>query len=102
CSYAPNDSLAVFTNNSTVGNVALTLSLSMSATEPTYIAVRDVDGDGRPDILTVPNGASPATTASMFLNTSGGSISFGPRVDLPVGTIPAQVAVADMDGDGKP
>jgi photosystem II stability/assembly factor-like uncharacterized protein len=100
-SYAPNDSLAVYTNNSTVGNIALTHSLSLAATEPTYIVVRDVDGDGRPDILTVPNGGSPSTSISIFLNTGGGSISFAPRVDLPVETIPAEISIADMDGDGK-
>jgi len=70
---------------------------------PTYVAVSDLDGDGKPDLV-----VSNTTwgTLSIFRNTSIpdtiGASSFAPRVTLFSDGDPYGVAVADINGDGKP
>jgi len=74
-----------------------------TGTAPYYVAIGDLDGDGKPD-LAVANGTS--NTVSVFRNTSvSGSIttgSFAAKVDFTTGTKPNCVAIGDLDGDGKP
>jgi len=71
--------------------------------DPRYARVADLDGDGRPDIVSCNYAAN---TISILRNTgSAGSLdgaSFAARVDLPAGAGPYDVAVGDLDGDGKP
>jgi alpha-tubulin suppressor-like RCC1 family protein len=73
-----------------------------SGGSPMTVRVADIDGDGKPDLI-VPNYVG---SISIFPNTGTvGSIttnSFGPRTDYFVGGNPWDVAVADLDGDGKP
>ena len=67
----------------------------------TGVAVGDVNGDGRPDIVTVGNGPDQVT---VLLNTGGGA--FGTPATYPFGQgfltapTPAAVALGDMNGDG--
>jgi len=67
------------------------------------VAIGDIDGDGKPDLLI--SGYVPQVL-SVFQNTSvPGSIttnSFGPRIDFPTGGRAHRIALADLDGDGKP
>jgi hypothetical protein len=64
------------------------------------IAVSDLDGDGKLDIAIV-NALS--NTVSVFKNISSGSaIAFLPKVDYLTGTRPGNVAISDLDKDGKP
>lgn len=66
----------------------------------TGMALRDVDGDGKPDIIS--SGVGLAYTG-IYPNTSlPGIISFGNRIDYLVGSWPNSAAGADMDGDNKP
>jgi hypothetical protein len=82
---------------------------------PRSVAVGDVDGDGKPDIITADFGGIPAplggTTANLGATTPGHTVSvllndghghFGRAVAYPVGPSPRSVAVGDVDGDGKP
>lgn len=67
------------------------------------LAVVDLDGDGRLDIV-VAN--SYRNVVSVFQNLSSPGVltpnSFGARIDYVVGSRPVSVAVGDLDADGKP
>jgi FG-GAP-like repeat/Immunoglobulin domain/IPT/TIG domain/Immunoglobulin I-set domain len=71
--------------------------------DPRYLRAGDLDGDGRTDIVTANYGAS---TISILRNIGvAGSLttnSFAARVDLPAGAGAYDIAIGDMDGDGKP
>jgi hypothetical protein len=61
------------------------------------LAVTDLKGDGKPDIITADSGSN---TVSVLLDQGDGS--FGPTETVPLGHGPHLVAVADVNGDGKP
>jgi hypothetical protein len=64
------------------------------------LAVRDLNGDGKPEIVT---GNFGENTISIYQNQSNiGNISFAPRVNLATGQVPQVVAIGDVDGDGNP
>jgi serine/threonine protein kinase len=71
---------------------------------PTAVAVRDMDGDGKPDIITV-NTDNNSISILRNINVRGaslGSNSFAPAVSFPTGPTPTDLAIGDMDRDGKP
>ncbi len=66
---------------------------------PFRLAINDIDGDGKPDIVATNNGAA---SFSVLRNTSTGNVlSFAPKIDISANTSPLSVALTDMDGDGK-
>ncbi len=70
--------------------------------DPLSVAVGDFNGDGRPDFVTVNNGAG---TVSVLLNTAAAGATaptFAPQATFAVGGAPFSVAVADFNGDGRP
>ena len=68
---------------------------------PTSVAVGDVNGDGRPDIVTANNSHIGTGTAGVLLGLAGGG--FAAMTNYPTGSngIPKSVAVADVNGDGR-
>jgi hypothetical protein len=67
---------------------------------PFKVALGDLDGDDKLDFVTA---NKDANTASVLLNLSTpGFISFAQKVDYATGIYPLNVAISDLDGDGKP
>ena len=71
---------------------------------PFSVCATDLDGDGKPDLISPGNANSPNSIISYRRNTGGtGTLSFGPEVDLPApaGSFPYNMVTADLDGDGR-
>ena len=96
-----SSTVSVLRNTSTSGSVAFAAKVDFgTGGGPTSVAIGDLDGDGKPD-LAVAN--YNGNTISQLLNTStSGSVSFAAKVDFSTGTNPYDVAISDLDGDGKP
>jgi hypothetical protein len=93
-------SVFVFRNTSASGILSFTRTNYTVGNSPSGIAVGDLDGDGKPD-LAISNAAS--NTLSLLRNTSsGGVISFAPKLDLVTTVNPSSPSIADFDGNNKP
>jgi hypothetical protein len=66
---------------------------------PGSIAIADVNGDGKPDII-VAN--TEDETISVLLGDGKGHFGLAPGSPFPCGKGPNDIAVADMNGDGNP
>jgi AbrB family looped-hinge helix DNA binding protein len=77
------------------GTFAAKVDYSVGA--PTYsIALADLNGDGKPDLIT---SNWTANTASVFINNGSGT--FASKVDYGTGSNAFQVVAGDLNGDGK-
>lgn len=63
---------------------------------PRAVAVADVSGDGKPDLVVANLGAG---TVSVLAGHGNGT--FAAKVDYPTGAGPIAVVVVDVSGDGK-
>ena len=98
--------VSVYRNTCTPGNISSSSFATRAdfpvGTGPTGVAVQDLDGDGKPEIVTAIYGG---TTVSVLRNIGTlGSLttnSFAPAVSFTVGPTPVNVMIADVDGDGK-
>jgi hypothetical protein len=103
---ASSNYVSIFPNNSTTGTVTMGTRMDLHLpfnTTPSDVIAADLDGDGKPDLASVNFNAN---SVSVFRNTSitGGAISFDHPTsnDFSVGGGPQDLAVGDLDGDGKP
>jgi len=83
--------------NGTFGAVATYGSGAGSA--PLGLTLADLNADGNPDIVTANNGSN---TIGVLLNAGGGSFGTVVTYATGTGTAPLGVAMADLNGDGRP
>jgi hypothetical protein len=105
----------VIVQSATDGNISVLLNTTATgATTPSFaarqnfavgsiaffVAAADVNGDGKPDLIVANAGSN---NVSVLLNTSSaGTLSFAAQQTFAVGGNPKSVAIADINGDGKP
>lgn len=93
----------VFLNN---GKGTFTLAATLKSAElgTTFLAARDLDRDGRTDLVASNTFHQPTgkagQTVSIFYGSGAGT--FDPGVTVTVGSTPTGVAVADFTGDAMP
>ncbi len=103
---AMSNTISIFRNTSSKGNITSTSFAPRvdftTGSQPTYINIGDIDGDGKPDIVTA---NFYGNSISVFRNTSTlGNItagSFAGKVDFAAGINPRSIAIGDLNGDGK-
>jgi len=101
------DSISIYRNTSVRGVIdadsfAAPLILPASV-GPHGLAIQDMNGDGKPDLIVPNNGHGSGNTVSVYRNTgTPGNLAFAERVSYIVGTEPDFLTVGDLDGDGKP
>ncbi len=101
------NSVSVFKNNTTPGSINSNAFNSKTdfatGNNPVGVALADLDGDNKPEIITANSGAN--TISILHNNSSNGVISngsFGSKIDISASEKPYSVAIADVDGDGRP
>ncbi|HMJ48838.1 MAG TPA: T9SS type A sorting domain-containing protein, partial [Ferruginibacter sp.] len=97
------NTISIVRNTSTPGILSFAPKVDFATGgTPSSITIGHVDGDGKPDLL-VANAAVGVNSISVLRNISTpGTIAISPKVDFTTGTGPRSVAIADVDGDGKP
>lgn len=88
---------------STISFASAGIYQATSGNRPQFLAADDVDGDGRPDIISA-NFSANSVSVIRNTNTTAGTFSFASNIDFPVafGSDPADIATTDLDGDSKP
>lgn len=66
---------------------------------PASLVVADVNGDQRPDVIVARGNGDGGDRVSVRLAVGDGTL--GPQRDYPTGRAPANLAVADVNGDGQ-
>lgn len=100
--YSNNEFNVTFGNNESISSSTFGSPSSFSVdNNPRSVDVADIDGDGKQDIATsIHTGVGEV---SVFRNTStAGSISLATKLDVATANLCSDVALADIDGDGKP
>lgn len=101
---ATDGNVSVLMNTATAGATSPSYADQQTFTVgsgPSYVVAADVNGDGIPDLIVV----NHDNTVSVLINTTapGAAIaSFALQRAFPVGNTAQSVAVADINGDGRP
>ncbi|MBL7740265.1 MAG: IPT/TIG domain-containing protein [Chitinophagaceae bacterium] len=96
-----NHVICVFRNTSTAGTISFAARQDFATGAfPGGIAFSDLDGDGKVDLAVAQTGPN---NMGVFKNTSSlGNISLAARVDYRTANTPFNIAVGDLNSDGKP
>jgi hypothetical protein len=80
-----------------------TVTYGSGGLEASSVAVADVNGDGKPDLLVTNSCGEDCAQGRVDVLLGNGDGTFQPAVSYASGgSIPYSVAVADVNGDGKP
>lgn len=95
-----SNNISVLRNTCTVGNISFASPVNFTTGSYCYgVAVNDLDGDGKPDIVA---SNFTAGNVSVLRNLSTvGNVSFAAATNLTTGTSPNGVALGDLDNDDK-
>lgn len=95
------NTLFVFKNNGTGGNVGFAPALSFATGNgPHGFAVADISGDGKPDVAVANTNSN---TVSVYKNiTAGATIDLASAVSYTSGNQPQMLVAGDLNGDGQP
>ncbi|MDO7875197.1 T9SS type A sorting domain-containing protein [Hymenobacter sp. ASUV-10] len=99
------DAVLVLLNQASLpGAFGAATSYSSGGRYPGYLAVRDVSGDGRADIVVGNEGAAPDPgSVGVLLGLPGQPGTFGAVVTYSSGDLgPFSIALGDVNGDGRP
>ena len=94
-----NNSAGVLLGMGTGTFGAVTSYSTGAGSQPVGMAVTDVNGDGQPDLLTA---NSSSSTAGVLLGTGTGTFGAVTTYSTGTGSQPYGIAVADVNGDGRP
>jgi len=100
-----NNRISILGNTTPPGAAAPTFAAAQTFSTGAYplaLGVADLNGDGKPDLVTANYLGS---TISVLLNTTdvtGTSLSFTAQTPFATGMHPESVSVADVNGDGMP
>ncbi len=89
--------MAIHLNSGTGSFTASTPVAIPAGANPAYLAISDLNGDGKQDLVTVNQGND---TASILLGNGTGGFTVG--TPLTTGSSPRNLVVADINGDKMP
>lgn len=95
--------IKIYRNTSSIGSLSFEAPIKMThMAAPFNIILQDVDGDGKPDMITNNIGLF-ANHVSIYRNISlPGNIAFEPVQEVKIGNSANRMCMADLDSDGKP
>ena len=83
------------------GTFGTKAELVVTGEHPSSVAISDVNGDGRADVVTANSGVPPDYTGTVSVLLANGDGTFGPKTDFATGGFPTAVAIADLNADGR-
>jgi hypothetical protein len=97
---AASNTVTVFRNVSTLGSLSFVTAQTLVVPTPHQVVIADIDGDGKSDLIVTSNSGR---RVSVFRHVSDpNTIAFDSKTDLATEGYLNQLAIADIDGDGKP
>lgn len=101
-SYDTPGTVDIYRNTSVAGSLSFAPKVNFASGSGSYgMAIEDVDGDGKPELL-VANRLGSGSVSILRNTSSVGSLSFAPKQEFTADDGTSSIAVGDIDGDGKP